>query len=81
MNRETAIAVWTDINSFALESNGALWGPCIEHAETCEGSDDHWTLEVCFSGPSIRSDLAELCVKLARKHGVDVAFGQSVEFS
>lgn len=74
MNRETAIAVWTDINSFALESNGALWGPCIERAETCEGSDNHWTVDVCFSGPNIRSDLAELCVKLARRHGVDVRF-------
>jgi hypothetical protein len=81
MNRENAIAVWTDLNAFALESNGALWGPCIERAGTAEGPRGAWTVEVSFSGRDIRADLAELCAELARKHSVDVTFGQSVEFS
>jgi len=81
MNRERAIAVWTDLNTFALQSNGALWGPCIERAETDEKAQTNWTVEVCYSGHGIRADLAELCVDLARKHDVEVAFGSSVKFS
>jgi hypothetical protein len=81
MNRERAIAVWTDINTFALESNGALWGPSIERSETGEGSNSDWIVQVCFSGRDIRAYLAEWCVELARKHGVAVAFGQGVDFS
>jgi hypothetical protein len=80
MRRETAIAVWSDLNSFALKSFGALWGPCIDRNDATQASDN-WTVEICFSGPRIRSDLADLCLELARRHGVDVAFGRCVEFS
>jgi hypothetical protein len=78
MKRETAIAVWADLNDFALESNGALWGPSIGYAE---GPSDHWFVEVYFSGSEIRVDLRDLCLKLAAKHRADVAFRESVTFS
>lgn len=81
MKRETAIAVWADLNDFALESNGALWGPSIEHAEIAEGPSDHWFVEVYFSGSEIRVDLRDLCLKLAAKHRAGVAFRESVTFS
>ena len=81
MKRETAIAVWADLNDFALESRGALWGPSIEQAEIGERSCDYWFVEVCFSGSEIRSDLRELCLELAGRHRVEVAFRKSVTFS
>jgi hypothetical protein len=81
MRRETAIAVWADLNDFALDSCGALWGPSIEHAESATGPCTNWFVDVCFSGSEIRPDLHELCLNLAGKHRAEVAFSKSVTFS